>query len=204
MDIEYLGHSAFLLKGENFSVVTDPFSGIGYEMKRVDCDYVLSSHSHFDHNAFDAVNARKIVTLAEGVFTCIPCWHDEVCGKKRGENNAFFFNMDGLNILHLGDFGEPFTKENAKKFASLKVDVLFIPIGGTYTIDAIDAYEYAKVIGARLTIGMHFKTKKSKIDIALPEEFISISNATKVGNRLSVTLENISNLPKTVVMDGEF
>ena len=79
-----------------------------------------------------------------------------------------------------------------------------IPIGGTYTIDAIDAYEYAKVIGARLTIGMHFKTKKSKIDIALPEEFISISNATKVGNRLSVTLENISNLPKTVVMDGEF
>ena len=49
MNIEYLGHSAFLLKGENFSVVTDPFSGIGYEMKRVDCDYVLSSHSHFDH-----------------------------------------------------------------------------------------------------------------------------------------------------------
>jgi len=127
-----------------------------------------------------------------------------VFGKKRGQNNAFFFNIDGLNVLHLGDLGEPFTKENAQKFASLGVDVLFVPIGGTYTVDAVDAYEYAKAIGARLTVGMHFKTKNSKIDIDPPDGFVALSNAVKVGNRLSVTMDNISSLPKTIIMDGDF
>ena len=93
MLVKYLGHSAFYLKGKEFSVVTDPFSDIGYGVERVDCDYALSSHAHFDHNYFDGVNARKNVTECYGPFTSIPCWHDEVCGGKRGANNAFFFEL---------------------------------------------------------------------------------------------------------------
>ena len=101
MFVKYLGHSAFYLKGKEFSVVTDPFSDIGYVVERVDCDYALSSHAHFDHNYFDGVNARKNVTECYGPFTAIPCWHDEVCGGKRGANNAFFFEFYD-NILKKG------------------------------------------------------------------------------------------------------
>ena len=203
MYIEYLGHSAFLIKGKDFSVVTDPFSGIGYEMKRVDCDYALSSHGHFDHNAFDVVNAKENISSSKGLFKCIPCWHDEVCGKKRGTNNAFYFNVDGLNVLHLGDFGEPFSSENVQKFLGLKVDVLFLPIGGTYTIDAVDAVEYSNAIGATLTVGMHYKTKNSRIDIDSPHEFIKLSNAKTIKNGFELNEENISSFPKTVVVDFE-
>ena len=201
MYIEYLGHSCFYLEGEDFSVVIDPFGGIGIPLKRVRCDYALSSHDHFDHNNFSGVDAKREVTSSFGVFKAIECFHDEVSGLKRGKNRAFYFNMDGLNVLHLGDLGEPFSAESVKKFL-LPVDVLFIPVGGKYTIDAENAAMYARAIGAKVTIPMHYKTRRNFVDIAPADEFLRASGEYKrIENGFEITRRNIGDFCRTTVID---
>lgn len=197
MFIEYLGHSCFYLKGKEFSVVTDPFSGIGYPLKRVSCDYVISSHGHFDHNNFEGVDARFRVTKSTPVFKGIECYHDEVHGRKRGRNTAFYFKLDGLNILHLGDLGEPFGRL-AEKFR-LPVDVLFIPVGGVYTIDAQEAVKYARFIGAKVTVIMHYATKNSTVGVAPSEVYYGVCGGfEEVDNGLEITRDNIDTIPSTI------
>lgn len=201
MYIEYLGHSCFYLKGEEFSVVTDPFGGIGIPLKRVKCDYALSSHDHFDHNNFSGVDAKRSVTSSFGNFKAIECFHDDAFGQKRGKNRAFYFNIDGLNVLHLGDLGEPFSEENAKKFL-LPADVLFIPVGGRYTIDAAEAARYARAIGAEVTIPMHYKTRGNLVDVAPVDEFLKIvGKYERVANGFELTKRNIGDFCKTTVID---
>ncbi|MBP5308869.1 MAG: MBL fold metallo-hydrolase [Clostridia bacterium] len=192
MLIEYLGHSCFFVKGASFSVVIDPFGGIGYGLKRVDCDYAISSHGHFDHNNFSGVNAKKTIVSSFGPFTAVPCFHDDANGLKRGKNNAFFFDADGLRLLHLGDLGEPFSVRNAEKF-KVGADVLFLPVGGNYTIDGKAAAAYAKEIGARVTVPMHYKTENSVIDISGPEEFLGYFPGYKtVKKSFELTAENLN------------
>ena len=89
MEIEYLGHSSFFLKGNEKSVVTDPFDGVGYAMKRVECDYCLVSHEHFDHCYTDGVKCRKIIRNSEDGFVVIDSYHDHNLGALRGKNRIF-------------------------------------------------------------------------------------------------------------------
>ena len=202
MYIEYLGHSCFYLKGGAFSVVIDPFSDIGYPLKRVKCDYAISSHNHFDHNNFEGVDADECITSSTPIFTAIDCWHDEAEGKKRGKNTAFYFELDGLKILHLGDLGEPFGTD--KERFSLPVDILFIPVGGVYTVDAEEAYKYAEYIGARVTVIMHYATKNSTVGVAPPEEYFKTCGGyTVVENGFEITVKNIKDFPSTIKVDFE-
>lgn len=192
MYVEYLGHSSFFIKTKNFSVVTDPFEGIGYKVKKVTCDYALLSHLHYDHSYAQGVNSKFVITQPNAIFSGIKCYHDECHGRKRGQNMAFFFEAEGFKILHLGDLGEKFSEENAKKF-KIGADVLFIPVGGTYTISGKEAAQYAKYIGARVTIPMHYKTANSNLDISTPAEFLSCFTDYKtVKNGFEITSDNIS------------
>lgn len=172
MKIEYLGHSCFNIVGKDISVVTDPFDGIGYTVKRVKCDYALSSHDHFDHNYFDGVDCKSRITQTRGIFKAIQTYHDEVSGLKRGKNNVFYFEIDGIKVMHLGDVGQ--LHSEVKDKLALPVDVLLLPVGGTYTIDAAQALEYANGIGAGITVPMHYKTAESRIDVAPLSDFLGL------------------------------
>lgn len=184
MKITYLGHSCFFIEGEK-SVVTDPFSGIGYPLRRVKCDYVLSSHDHFDHNATCSVDYGASVVNGEAEksaeaisLSVIPSYHDEVLGKKRGMNYIYKFVLDGVTFTHLGDLGEDFNESIVQKIG--KTDVLFVPVGGTYTVDGKTAARYVRAINPKIAVPMHYKTPRSTIDIdpvdAFKEEFPSAKN----------------------------
>ena len=170
MNIEYLGHSAFLISAEK-TVVTDPFGDIGYPMKRVKADYCLISHGHFDHCAKENVRGAVVIDSAEKVnlakdisLECVKTFHDDMHGARRGMNNVYKFVMGGVTFCHFGDLGESFNDTTAKAIG--RCDVLFLPVGGNYTIDDKNAYLYAEATGAKLIVPMHFKTPRSKIDIA--------------------------------------
>ena len=180
-------------------MVTDPFSGIGYDVKMVDCDYALSSHAHFDHNFFDGVNAGERIIGNHKMFKAIPCWHDEVSGEKRGKNIAFYFEVDGVKFLHLGDLGQPFDESAAEKF-KLDVDVLFIPVGGNYTIDAVQAKKYVDYIRAKVIIPMHYKTERSNIDIAPVDDFLRLVEYKIVDNPIEITEKTIDNFRGVTVI----
>lgn len=183
MKITYLGHSCFFIRG-SLSVVTDPFSGIGYPLKRVKTDFLLSSHEHFDHNAIDGVDYVYKLTAPyamkkEGLkpfekidLTVIPSYHDDCKGKKRGVNMIYKFTVDGVTFTHLGDLGEDFSSLLVEKIG--KTDVLFIPVGGNYTIDYLTAKKYADSIDTKIVIPMHYKTERCTVDIDGAEDFLSL------------------------------
>ncbi|MBQ3571759.1 MAG: MBL fold metallo-hydrolase [Clostridia bacterium] len=182
MRVEYFGHACFLLADNNFSVIIDPFSGIGYELANPTADFCLCSHSHFDHNATHKVCVNKVISPNDyntfSWLNVISSFHDEVKGCKRGENNIFVIEVGGFKVCHMGDLGEPFNSEICEKIG--KIDILLIPVGGTYTINAKEAIEYVKKINPSLVIPMHYKTQKSQIDIAEKWEFLrSYSNVIK-------------------------
>lgn len=198
MQIKYLGHSSFYIKGNDFSVVTDPFKDIGYDIERVSCDYAISSHSHFDHDNFGGVDAKRNVTCSTDIFTVIDSFHDEVGGKKRGLNKVFVFYVDGVKFCHTGDIGETQTLERLKNEG--RIDVLFIPVGGTYTIDARQAKLYIEGLNPKIAIPMHYKNGASNLDIDPIDDFLTLIKEYKfVGKKFDIDESLLNDIEKTQI-----
>lgn len=174
MKIQYLGHSCFkLTESTGTTIITDPYKGIGYELpKGLKADAVTVSHSHFDHNHVKAIGGHPRVLDKEGFYelpgveiTGIKSYHDNQGGRQRGENIIYKFRMDGLEVCHLGDLGEECSSELLEMI--LPVNILLIPVGGTYTVDAELAKEYVDRIMPEIVIPMHYKTRSLNLDLDL-------------------------------------
>lgn len=170
MKIRYFGHSHFLFEGENYSLMLDPFSNIGLKEFSFKCDYVFCSHNHYDHNNVKlAVNAEPVKD--QPFFKKVKTYHDEKSGVLRGENTVLIFEMDGYRVAFMGDIGQV---PDGNLLENLKeIDLLLIPVGSTYTIDAKTAYEYFIKSGAKAVIPMHYHVKGSTVDIDGVEPFLS-------------------------------
>lgn len=182
MEIKYIAHSCFEIKGKDATLVIDPYDPkkTYYELPKLNVDLVLSSHDHFDHNNINAVKDYKMAITTPGEYELngvyiegIPTLHDDKEGEKRGKNIMFQITMDGFNILHMGDLGHTLDQETLKKI--LDIDVLLIPVGGEYTIDAETAAEVISKIEPGLVVPMHYQgeeeTKLSK-DLDTLEKFL--------------------------------
>ncbi len=191
MEITWNGHSCFTVKTQEGSVVLDPYEdgkvpGLG--PLRLEADAVLCSHEHGDHNF------RAGVSLTGKPFgarvDAIPSWHDEVCGRKRGANTIHVLYAEGMKLVHLGDLGTELNREQIETLAA--PDVLLIPIGGYYTINAAQALEIVEQLRPRITVPMHFRRGGVGYDvIATPDEFLSrCPNVVEYsGNTLTVDLQ---------------
>lgn len=183
MIISCIGHAEFLLELENgMRLVTDPYDGTcGYPLLPLQADAVLVSHQHHDHNAIEnvkgctqVIDAAGTHTLAPDVqVTALPCYHDEVQGTKRGKNLMFLIQAEGLRVAHLGDLGHLPT---AEQIAALSpVDVLMLPVGGYYTMDAVQAKEAAQLLQAQVILPMHYRTAANPDwPIAPVEDFLAL------------------------------
>ena len=167
MLITYHGHSEFYLECANgFCLLTDPYDDhVGYPMGTYRADAVTVTHGHGDHSFIQkATGAPAIIDSAgewhpapEVKITAIPSVHDDANGEKRGKNLIMKMEMEGLTLVHLGDQGAPLTQEQMAALG--KIDVLMIPVGGFYTIDAATARDTVKALSPRITIPMHYKTE---------------------------------------------
>lgn len=192
MKISYFGHSNFLVEGNDYSILLDPFSSVGLKEVKCVCDYVFCSHDHFDHNNKSlAVGAKEVKNGYP--FEIIKTYHDEKKGLLRGENNVLLFNLDGFKLAFLGDLGE---YDNNKLIDKLfGVDFLFIPVGGKYTIDEEGAFNYAKKINPKVVIPMHYKLKNSTVDIKGVDEFLN-----KFSSHIKVSSPFVYNSESGVVL----
>ncbi len=211
MKIEYLGHSSFkLTESTGTSIVCDPYDGsVGFEMNRVSADAVTVSHGHFDHNNTALVDGDPIILDREcsydlqGVeINAIKSFHDRQRGKMRGENLIFKFRMDGIDVCHLGDLGEDCSSELIDLL--LPVNVLLIPVGGNYTIDAEMAKEYVDRIMPDIVIPMHYKSKNCKLDISRVDDFLSLFDDSCVeeidGSELELMRSDFDGETKVIVL----
>lgn len=187
MKIEYLGHSCFkLTESTGTSVVCDPYSeDIGYKMPKTLADAVTVSHNHYDHDAVKNVEGNPVIIEKQTSFSlpgvevdAVKSFHDGKRGKLRGENTIFKFRMDGIDVCHLGDLGEECS--SALIESVLPVNVLLIPVGGNYTIDAEMAKEYVDRIMPDVVIPMHYRTKDCKLDIDRVDEFLKLFDEESV------------------------
>lgn len=195
MEISFVGHSSFRLKGKTATVVTDPYGlPAGKFPKDISADIVTISHQHDDHNVIDNIKSPipggsvfKIEYPGEyevkGVSVIgVASWHDEVQGEKRGKNTMYVIEMDGLRIAHLGDLGEKLTAEQLEEIGS--VDVLMVPVGGVYTIDAKVAAEVVKQIDPWVAIPMHFAD--DALDQTVFSELGNVTEFLKIMDKTNV------------------
>ena len=179
MKIKWLGHSAFLIMSDSGTrIITDPYKtddALKYGEIKESADIVTVSHEHTDHNNAAAVQGNPQVvrkpTEAKGIkFKGIPTYHDDAGGSKRGSNTIFCFEVDGVNICHMGDLGHLLSNTQAAELG--KIDILLMPVGGFFTIDAKAATQVCDQLKPRVIIPMHYKTNKLDFPITGVDEFL--------------------------------
>lgn len=181
MKVKWLGHSCFLLATEDgLRVITDPYTtgeGISYSPIAESADIVVVSHEHTDHNNIAAVRGKPAVIKGSGTkaardieFRGVATYHDNLSGKQRGPNTVFCFTLDDIRLCHLGDLGHVLSQKQVAEIG--EVDILLIPVGGFFTIDANDASKVCGQLSPRVIIPMHYKTPKCAFPVSGVDDFL--------------------------------
>ena len=146
--------------------MVDPYDPkiTGYKLPKQSADIVLLSHKHPDHAFLDGVSDYKLLVDTPGEYEMAgtfiygtKTYHDDKKGKERGENTIFQIDMDGFSLLHLGDLGHDLSTETLERLSD--IDVLMVPVGGNYTIDAKTALKVISSIEPYIIIPMHYQTE---------------------------------------------
>jgi len=177
MEITWLGHSCFRIKGKKVTIITDPYDdSIGYTLGEQNADIVTISHSHPGHGFAKGVSGATRVINGPGEYdvsgvliTGIKTFHDAVKGEERGKNIAYLFDIEDIRICHLGDLGHVLDAEKASGLS--EVDILMIPVGGGSTIGASDAAEITRLLDPKIVIPMHYKTEDLKFKLDSIDKF---------------------------------
>ncbi len=181
--LQWLGHAGFLLTSSQGTriLIDPPSAGTGYAIAPIaDVDAVLVTHEHFDHNDVGLATGSPLILrglTSDGwntidqmvkdvriysVSPASPVYHDNQQGAQRGRNTIFILEVDGLRLAHFGDQGHVLTPEIIQAIGA--VDVVLIPVGGYYTIDATEATQVVGQLNPLVVIPMHYKTPTMRAD----------------------------------------
>ena len=180
MKVKWLGHASFVITADDGTrIVTDPFGdypGLSYGPIKETANIVVISHEHGDHMGGKVKGNPKTVTgvgvkEVDGItFKGVGTYHDTSRGSERGANTVFCFTVDGLRVCHMGDLGHRLSGTEIAEIG--QVDVLMIPVGGFYTVDAATASEICDQIKPGIVIPMHYKNDKCGFPIAPVDDFL--------------------------------
>ena len=213
--IVFLGHASFLITtATGKKIVTDPYQpgGFGGQIAhgplKEPADYVTISHDHADHNYVKMVPGNPVVVSRAGdqqegdiLFRALATYHDKSRGAERGQNIVRVIEVDDLTLCHLGDLGHPLSPEDATALGS--IDVLMVPIGGTFTLDAQGATAVVNRLRPRIAIPMHYKTEKVGFNLAPVSEFISDKERVRRvgGSEFEVSKDSLPDPTEIVVLE---
>jgi L-ascorbate metabolism protein UlaG (beta-lactamase superfamily) len=162
---------------------------MGYLLPESEVDLVTVSHSHYDHNNVAALRGTPVVIDTPGVHDVkglkiegLPTFHDDAGGTQRGTNLLFAWEMDGVRVCHLGDLGHLLDTRTLQGLG--QIDLLLLPVGGVYTLDAERAKQVVDQINPRLVIPMHYKTPVLKLPLAGVDDFLRYFTPGQVRRRV--------------------
>jgi len=208
LQIRWHGHSCFEITNDT-TIVTDPHDGrsIGIPAPSVTGDIILVSHNHYDHNSVKTVEKEgsKVITderkrtIGTVQINGVTAFHDTDHGSKRGKMVLFKFVSDGVTFCHLGDLGHELDEKTIQQIGP--VDILFVPVGGTYTIDAEQAWRIIHAIKPKIAVPMHYRIEGLSIPIAGIEPFLEKNTyrLLKVGNEIDIEKEELPKEPEVWV-----
>jgi len=216
--IRWHGHACFeIVDSEGLTIVIDPHDGrsIGLKPPKVSADVVLMTHEHFDHNAYHLVikPGGEVHSMKEGEFKVagkylakgIKLYHDKSKGRLRGNVVIYRLEIEGIGILHVGDLGHMLPQEVIDTVSP--VDVLMVPVGGTFTVDAKEAYEISKALTPKVIIPMHYWIKGMNLPLAPLDSFLSLVDYEVIkldSNEWNISKEDLEVMgpePKVVVFN---
>ena len=191
MQVQWYGQSAFRLTGDSATVFIDPLGdtsafaahGISIDyppIAGVVADLLLVTHEHADHNGVETIGGDPVVLRSTagrldspiGEVVAIASEHDASAGTERGPNTIFAFALDGVRVAHLGDLGQSALRDE-QAAAIGEVDLLFVPVGGRFTIGAAAAAAIVARLRPRWVVPMHYRTERLDF-LETAEEFLAL------------------------------
>jgi L-ascorbate metabolism protein UlaG (beta-lactamase superfamily) len=198
MDITYFGHSCFRIRGSQAIIITDPVPpSTGYTLGKQTADMVTVSHQDPSHSYVEGVTGAHVIRgpgeyeVAGVLVIGVGTFHDGIKGQKKGKNNVYLMEVDGVNVCHLGDLGHLLTDAELEEIGH--IDILMVPVGGVSTINANMAAQLIRKVEPKLVIPMHYKTDRSKRDLEPVDNFIKEMGMllTEPKAKLTVTKNNL-------------
>jgi L-ascorbate metabolism protein UlaG (beta-lactamase superfamily) len=209
--ITWAGQACFQIsvsngKDREATVVIDPYGDIGLRLPNLQADILLVTHGHPDHNNTEAVKGSPFLIDGPGEYEVkgvfiqgIDSFHDDVQGKERGHNTMYTIEAEDMRLCHLGDFGQKqLTDDQLEKIG--KVDILMIPVGGTYTIDGSEATKVIGQIEPKIVIPMHYGVQKLKFPLDEVDKFLKAMGKGSVTPQEKFTIKQAT-LPKEGAME---
>ncbi|MFO8062162.1 MAG: MBL fold metallo-hydrolase, partial [bacterium] len=190
MRIRWYGHACWRIEfPNNISLLTDPFKKGSFDNKlRYDDDFARSdivtiSHEHYDHNNRVFKNAQYIdrpgQSETEGIrITGYTVYHDKSEGEERGSNIIFIIEHNNKKIVHLGDLGHIPSDDIIENLKA--ADILFIPVGGYFTIEPEEAVQLTEMLNPDTVFPMHYKTEKVDFPIRPVDDFLELAKSRKI------------------------
>ena len=209
MDLTWLGHGCFRLRGKNASVVTDPFPpSIGLKLPKLEAELVTVSHPHENHCYTQAVAGGGYRIEGPGEYEVagvsvfgLPTFHDTSSGAERGRNTVYVIELDDVRICHLGDLGHRLGDQDAEAIGT--VDVLLVPVGGQSTLSAAQAAEVVRQIDPRVVVPMHFSIPGLKVQLDPVDRFLKemgVAETTESQPKLSMQGSSAAEAETRVVL----
>lgn len=213
MEITHIGHSCFLIKGKKVSLVVDPYNPeiTGFKMPKQTAKILLNTHDHEDHSFNKQVNFERLINtpgefeIDDVYITGIPTFHDNKEGEERGKNIVFQIEIEGISVVHLGDLGHELNEKSISKMG--KVDVLLVPVGGHYTIDAFVASKVISSLEPAIVIPMHYRSEdSSQKDLDEVSKFLhemGVSNPEKLDSLKITTPESDEKETRIIILNQD-
>ena len=208
MDVTWLGHGCFRLRGRGAAVVTDPYPPtIGLKLSRMDAEVVTVSHDHDNHSYTQVVRDGAYEIHGPGEYEVagvsvigVPTYHDSEKGKKEGRNTVYVIEIDDVRVCHLGDLGHKLDDTEAEAVAS--PDVLLVPVGGRSTMNAAQAAEVVRQLEPRYVVPMHFAIAGLKVQLDTIDRFLKEMGVTasEPQPKLSVQKSSVAEYETKVVV----
>ncbi len=209
MEISWLGHSCFRIKGNSATVITDPYSpDLGYSLGKPTARAVTVSHQHAGHSYVQGVGGEPKLVAGPGEYEIsgvlisgMATFHDGEQGIRRGKNTVYLIEVDEVSVCHLGDLGHVLTTGQVGELEN--VDVLLLPVGGISTIDGSVAAEIVRQLEPKVVVPMHYKTRDLKWELEPVDRFLKEMGVGEVSSRpkLSFTKANLPVSTQVFLLD---
>ena len=209
MEITWLGHSCFLIRGKEKTIITDPcHPDLGYRLGEPKADIVTLSHFHPGHSYIEGVanDPKQIKSPGEyeigGTFiTGVASFHDNKKGTLRGNNTIYIIEIDGITLCHLGDLGHPLDSHLVEEIGD--IDILFLPVGEVSTIPIDTAVEIVRQLEPPIVIPMHYKTEAFTGNLSPVNKFLDKMRIKWLESKpkLSVTASSLPTTTQTIVLN---
>jgi len=209
MEITWLGHSCFLIRGKGKTIITDPcHPDLGYRLHEPEADIVTLSHFHPGHSYIEGVanEPKQIISPGEyeigGTFiTGVASFHDDKKGELKGKNTIYVIEMDGITLCHLGDLGHPLGPHLVEELGD--IDILFLPAGEVSTIPVDTAVEIVRQLEPPIVIPMHYKTEAFTGNLSLVDKFLDKMRIRELEAKpkLSITSSSLPTTTQTIVLN---